>query len=135
MVLEFGRFQHWDQLSYRSLTLKTVFLLALATGKRKCEIHPLSQDVRWINGDVRRVEIAPVPYFMSKTRVITSNIEALRPTLSEFDEIEDVEANKDHLMCPARTLECNMKRSTKCRSPDQKILLFLHYFFPEGNYS
>ena len=44
LVLEFfnsGRFQHWDQLSDRDLTLQTVFLLALATGKRRSEIHAL----------------------------------------------------------------------------------------------
>ena len=38
LVLEFfksGRFQHWDQLSDRDLTLKNVFILALATGKRR----------------------------------------------------------------------------------------------------
>ena len=70
LVLEFfksGRFQHWDQLSDRDLTLKTVFLLALATGKRS-EIHALSQEVRWINGDVRTVEISPVPSFMEVER-------------------------------------------------------------------
>ena len=38
VVLEFlksGRFTQWSTLSDKELTLKTVFLLALATGKRK----------------------------------------------------------------------------------------------------
>ena len=104
--------------------LKTVFLLALATVKKRSEIHALSQDVRWINGDVRTVEIAPVPSFMSKTHVITNGLGALRPiTLNSLEEGGDGEGNGDHLLCPVRTLESYMKRSTKYRSPDQKRLI------------
>ena len=64
--------------------LKTVFLLALARGKRRCKIHALSQDVRWINGDVRTVEIAPVPSFMRKTHVITNGLGGPETNYSEL---------------------------------------------------
>ena len=125
LVLEFfksGRFQHWDQLSDRDLTLKTVFLLALVTGKRRSEIHALSQEVRWINGDVRTVEISPVPSFMSKTHVITNGLGALRQiTLNSLEE--GGEENGDHLLCRVCTLESYMKRSTKYRSPEQNRLI------------
>ena len=50
----------------RDLTLKTVFLLALATGKRRGKLHALAKDVRWLSGAVRAVEILPVPEFLSK---------------------------------------------------------------------
>ena len=104
--------------------LETVFLLALATGKRRSEVHALSQDVRWINGDVRTVEIAPVPSFMSKTHVITNSLGALRPiSLSSLKEGRDGEGNGDHLLCPVSTIESYMKRSTKYRSPYQKRLI------------
>ena len=76
MFLKFfksGRFEHWDQLFDRDMTLKAVFLLALATGQRRIEIHSLSQDVRQINIDVRTVEIAPVSSLMSKTHVIRNS--------------------------------------------------------------
>ena len=45
----FYHFKDWGQLSDRDLTLMTVFLLALATGKRRSELHALSHDVRWID--------------------------------------------------------------------------------------
>ena len=64
LVLNFfrsGRFKQWDLLSDRDLTLKTVFLLALATGKRRGELHALAKDVRWLSGAVCAVEISPVP--------------------------------------------------------------------------
>ena len=44
LVLEFfktGRFASWDTLSNKDLTLKTVFLTALASGKRRSELHAL----------------------------------------------------------------------------------------------
>ena len=52
LVLNFlhsGKFKHWDTLSDKDLTLKTVFLFALATGKRRSEIHAVTRSkVRWI---------------------------------------------------------------------------------------
>ena len=125
LELEFfnsGRFQHLDQLSDRDLTLKTIFLLALATGKRRSEIHALSQEVRWINGDVRTVEISLVPSFMSKTHVITNGLGALRPIILSSLEGGGAE-NGDHLLCPVCTLDFYMKRSAKYRSPEQKRLI------------
>ena len=74
LVLNFfrsGRFKQWDLLSDKNLTLKTVFLLALATGKRRGELHALSKDVRWLGGAVRTVEISPEPEFLSKTHMKT----------------------------------------------------------------
>ena len=78
-------------LSDRDLTLKTVFLLALATGKRRG--HALAKDVRWLSGAVRAVEISPVPEFLSKTHMKTNGLGALRPlmisSLNEAVESED----------------------------------------------
>ena len=70
LVLSFyqsGRFKDWGQLSDRNLTLKTVFLLALTTGKRRSEFHALSHDVRSISADVRTVELSPPTDFVSKS--------------------------------------------------------------------
>ena len=71
--------KQWDLLSDRDLTLKTVFLLALATGKRIGELLALAKDVRWLSGAVRAVEISPVREFLSKTHVKTKGLGALRP--------------------------------------------------------
>ena len=40
------KFAQWHTLSDRELTLKTVFLLALASSKRRSELHALSMEVR-----------------------------------------------------------------------------------------
>ena len=44
------QFRHWGTLSDRDLTLKTVFLLALASGKRRSELHALTPRVQWSQG-------------------------------------------------------------------------------------
>ena len=130
LVLNFfrsGRFKKWDILSDRDLTLKTVFLLALATGKRRSELHALAKDVRWLNGAVRAVEISPVPEFLSKTHVKTNGIGALRPlTISSLDEAVESEDNEERLFCAVRTLEVYLSRSDQYRSPEQKRL-FISY--------
>ena len=78
------------QFSDMNITLKTVFLLALATGKRRSEIHALFRDVRWLSGNDHRVEISPVPSFMIKTHVSTNGLGALRPiTLSALPESQE----------------------------------------------
>ena len=54
-----GRFKDWNSLSDKDLTLKTVFLFALASGKRRSEIHAITKGVRWIQGEFRKVELRP----------------------------------------------------------------------------
>ena len=47
LVLEFvmsGKFASWSDVSPRDATLKTVFLVALASRKRRSEIHALTRD-------------------------------------------------------------------------------------------
>ena len=39
-----GRFASWSDMSPRDATLKTVFLVALVSGKRRSEIHALTRD-------------------------------------------------------------------------------------------
>ena len=73
------RFHDWKQLLDKDITIKTVFVLALATGKRRSKIHALSRDVRVKN--VRMVEIFSIPCFMSKTHVSTNRLGALRPIM------------------------------------------------------
>ena len=72
LVLSFyqsGRFKDWGKLSNRDLTLKTVFLFALSTGKHRSKLHALSYAIRWINADVRSVQLSQIPDFMSETHV------------------------------------------------------------------
>ena len=99
-----GRFKNWDQCSDKDLTLKCVFLLALATGKRRGELHALQHGVRWIKGNYRQVELIPSPSFISKNQ-LAADVGALRPfTLSSLDELAGPEGKEDKLLCPQDAL-------------------------------
>ena len=66
LVLTFfqtGRFKEWAQLSDKDITRKTVFLLALATGKRSSELHARTGNIKWIQGKRRAVPINPSEEF------------------------------------------------------------------------
>ena len=53
------KFKHWGSLSDRYLMLKTVFLLALASGKRRSELHALTPRVQWTQGTNKGMELCP----------------------------------------------------------------------------
>ena len=91
LVLEFFKsksFQVWDKVSDKHLTLKTVFLLALASGKRRGEIHALARDgVAHSFGQEKGMLLRPIPGFISKTQLKTGDVGALKkifiPSLPE----------------------------------------------------
>lgn len=130
LVLKFfqsGRFENWGQLSDRDLTLKSVFLFALATGKRRGELHALCRELKWVKGEHRKVQISPNPNFISKTHMATNGLGALKPIIiSSLDEITGPNDTVERLLCPVRTLRYYLKRSDEYRSSEQR-LLFISY--------
>ena len=101
---KFDRFKDCDQLSDRELTLKTVFLLALATGKRRSELRGLSHDVCWINAinQVQTVDLSPVPDFLSKTHVVTNGSKAFQPVALRSLDSAVEHGNLEKRLCPVR---------------------------------
>lgn len=121
-----GRFKDWNSLSDKDLTLKTVFLFALASGKRRSEIHAITKGVRWIQGEFRKVELRPSADFISKTQ-LACDIGKLRPfTISSLDELAGPEGKDDKLLCPVRSLRYYLQRSSEYRSEEQQKL-FISY--------
>ena len=130
LVLSFfqsGRFRDWSRLSDKELTLKTLFLVALATGKRRSELHALSAEVKWIKGGLRTAELMPVADFVSKTHMATAGLGALKPiVLGSLDDMAGPEGKEEKLLCPVRTLAYYLERSKEYRSECQKRL-FISY--------
>ena len=128
VVLEFlksGLFAQWSALSDKELTLKTVFLLALPTGKRRNELHALTQEVEWISqGESRSVVLHPDPAFVSKTQLSSKGLGALRPFLVQaIDSAVLSLTEEDKILCPVRTLSFYLDRVKEFRSPAQKRLI------------
>ena len=123
LVLEFfrsGRFAHWDSLSPKDLTLKAVFLVALASGKRRGELHALvRQGLLDSHGDREGIIIHPAPDFISKTHIRTQGLGALKEVFIPKLVSEDTDST---LLCPVATLRRYLQVSDAYRSPNQKKL-------------
>ena len=101
-------------------------MFALASGKRRVEIHAITKAVRWVQGEFRKVELRPSADFISKTQ-LASDIGKLRPfTISSLDELAGPEGRDNKLLCPVRALRYYHQRSNEYRSEGQKKL-FISY--------
>ena len=87
--------------SLRDVTLKTAFLLALASARRVSELHGLSAGVRHSKG-WSSVTLSLAPDFLAKTQLPCdeSLSEFTIPTLAEF--VGDSEG--DRLLCPVQAI-------------------------------
>ena len=113
-------------MSLKHLTFKTVFLLALSSGKRRSEIQA------WVNrnichqSDWSKVSLSPSPCFPSKNQlaregpgsVATVVIPALAPTL-------DSSLKEDRSLCPVRALRYYLDKTKDLR--DKKELVFVSF--------
>ncbi len=101
--------------------------MALASGKRRSELHALSRNVQWIRGETKSAELSPIPEFISKTHMSTAGLGALRPfVLHSLDQLAGPEGKGDKLLCPVRALAYYLDRSNQYRSDEQR-LLFISY--------
>ena len=110
----------------KHLTLKTVFLLVLGSGKRRSKIYA------WQNGNIRhqsdwsKVSLYPSPSFLSKNQltkegpdsVATGVITALAPTL-------DRSLKSDRSLCPVRALHYYLDRTSDLRQ--NKVVVFISF--------
>ena len=112
--------------SLKYLTFKTVFLLALGSGKRRSEIH------NWQNKNIRhhsdwsKVSLYPSPSFLSKNQLAKEGpdsvapvvIPALAPTLNKF-------LKSDKSLCLVRALRYYLDRTSDLRQ--NKKLVFASF--------
>ena len=119
-------FEPLRKASLKHLTFKTVFLLALGSGKRPSEIHA------WLYKNIRhqenwsQVSLYPSPSFLSKnqlardgsTSVAPVAIPALAPTL-------DKSLSEDRSLCPVRTLRYYLDKTKDLRQG--KDLVFVSF--------
>ena len=108
-------FEPIKEASLKDLTFKTVFLLALGSGKRRSEIHAWS-----------KVTLNPSPSFLSKNQLAKVGpdsvapvvIPALAPTL-------DRSLKSDRSLCPVRALRYYLDRTSDLRQ--NKELVFVSF--------
>ena len=95
-----------SQASFRALTLKTLFLLTLATAKRVGELQALSSIVTFVAGDAC---LSYIPQFVAKSESLTRSLPRsfLVQSLADFAAGLDT----DLLLCPVRALRLYLLRA------------------------
>ena len=91
--------------SLKHLTFKTVFLLALGSGKRRSEIHP------WVNRNIHhqsdwsKVSLCPSPCFLSKNQLAREGPESVTQVVIPALALTlDSSLKEDRFLCPVRAL-------------------------------
>ena len=112
------------EASLKHLTFKTVFLLALGSGKRRSEIHAWQHKNIRHQSDWCKVSLFPSPSFLSKNQLAKEGpgsvapvvIPALAPTL-------DRSLKSDRSLCPVRALRYYLDRTSDIRQDKQLVFV------------
>ena len=119
-------FEPIKEASLKHLTFKTVFLLALGSGKRRSEIHAWQHRNIRHQSDWTKISLYPSPSFLSKNQLAKEGpdsvapvvIPALAPTL-------DRSLKSDRSLCPVRALRYYLDRTSDFRQ--NKDLVFVSF--------
>ena len=117
-------FEPLRKASLKHLTFKTVFLLALGSGKRRSEIHA------WLNKNIRhqsdwtKVSLYPSPSFLAKNHLAKEGpecvapvvIPALAPTLGKS-------LKEDRSLCPVRALRYYLDKTQDLRQGKELVFV------------
>ena len=124
LALTRAPFEPLGKADLKILTFKTVFLLALASGKRRSEIHAWTFDSFSRKRDWSEVTFSPSTAFIAKNQLASEGplaiqpvvIPALKPTL-------DPSLVQDRSLCPVRSLRYYLDKTKDLRKG--KKLLFV----------
>ena len=117
-------FEPLKDVSMKRLTFKTVFLLALGSGKRRSEIHAWQQKNIRHQSDWSKVSLYPSPSFLSKNQLAKEGpdsvapvvIPALAPTL-------DKSLKSDRSFCQVRALRYYLDRTSDLRQNKEVVFV------------
>ena len=119
-------FEPIQECDLKVLTLKTVFLLALASGKRRSEIHA------WLHDCIRRQEkwksvtLQPSPEFIAKNQLARDGPSSVAPVqIPALAPVVGRDLEGDRTLCPVRALRNYLKRTSDLRQG--KKLLFVSF--------
>ena len=97
----------------KHLTFKTVFLLALGSGKRRSEIHA------WQNRNIRhqsdwsKVSLYPSPSFLYKDQLAKEGPDSVAPgVITALAPTLDRSLKSDRSLCPVRALRYYLDRTS-----------------------
>ena len=110
----------------KHLTFKTVFLLALGSGKRRSEIHAwLHKNIKH-QSDWSKVSLYPSPSFLSKNQLAKEGPDSVAPVvIPTLAPSPDRSLKGDRSLCPVRALRYYLDRTADLRQ--NKELVFVSF--------
>ena len=119
-------FEPLKEASLKHLTFKTVFLLALGSGKRRSEIHAWQHKNIRHQSDWSKVSLFPSPSFLSKNQLAKEGPESVAPVvIPALAPTLDRSLKSDRTLCPVRALRYYLDRTADIRQ--DKDLVFVSF--------
>ena len=119
-------FEPHREASLKHVTLKTVFLLALGSGKRRSEIHARQHKNIRHQSDWSKVSLFPSPSFLSKNQLAKEGPESVAPVvIPALAPTLDKSLKSDRSLCPVRALRYYLDRTSDLRQ--HKELVFVSF--------
>ena len=129
MALTKAPFEPLKDASLKILTFKTVFLIALASGKRRGEVHAWTFSSLRLKPHWTEVTISPSPAFLAKNQLASEGPDLIRPAvIPALKPFLSLDLSEYMTLCPIRALRYYLDRTSTKRMG--KDLLFIS--FKEG---
>ena len=122
-VLKGPPFEPMSLAPLKWVMLKTVFLLALASGSRRIEMHAWMEEGVSIDPTGSRIALTPCVSFLAKNQRGESAANAFEPMLIPALSLGDGEG--DRSLCPVRALRLYRERANVVR--DGRVKLFISF--------
>ena len=110
--------------SLKHLTFKTVFLLALGSGKRRSEIHAWQHKNIRHQSDWSKVSLFPSPSFLSKNQLAKEGLNSVAPVvIPALAPTLDKSLKSDRSLCPIRALRYYLDRTSDIRHAKELVFV------------
>ena len=114
------------------LTWKTLFLVALASGKRRGEIHALSYKKFMHKENWSCVTFSVVASFIAKTQILERGAKSLLSfEIKSMSSLLGSDFEEDQLLCPVRAIRIYLRRTKHLRVNQKLFFISPHSGFKE----
>ena len=116
-------FEPMHRSTIQALTFKTVFLVALASGARRSEIHSLRSECQH-SENWKDVTLFPDLQFVPKTCLIEKGVRALKTiTLKSLCKEVDDKMIEDRSLCVVRAVRYYLDRTKDLRGDRKRLFI------------
>ena len=117
-------FEPLKEASLKHMTFKSVFLLALGSGKRRSEIHAWQHRNIRHQSDWAKVSLFPSPSFLSKNQLAKEGPESVAPVVvPALAPTLDRSLKSDRTLCPVRALRYYLDRTSDLRQGKELVFV------------